>query len=309
MDSLLIILIWYKTGHTFGNIAATMPRMTEKKIQTTVDRMRPLLNQVLRDTWWTTRPRPMPFLGNRDFQHVALLVDSTSMEVYRPKGRFEEVKPMWDAKNHIYALKKEVAVTANPPHFALFSFPATIGSQHDFQYFKNHSAEYEEYLAKTLEERADLPDDVSPNWAVCADSAYIGQNPVRRVTVPKRSAANQTNAQAIKEMRVPIEQFFGHLKSSWHLVKRVYRNDHGNFDLDFDNCVLLTNELLAYREVLSESDFLYYQNFNLQRKRKVMQKEEKEKIAKRRHATLKRRRIQYNNLRAEAPGNRANAVV
>lgn len=65
-----------------------------------------------------------------------MCVDTTSQEVYRPKGRFEEAKHYWDAKNHIYALKKQVAVMAHEPHYALFLSPGVVGSQHDYTTFK-----------------------------------------------------------------------------------------------------------------------------------------------------------------------------
>jgi hypothetical protein len=54
------------------------------------------------------------------FAYIALLADSTSFEVFRPKGRFEEQKHYYDGKNKMYAVKKEVAVMAHAPHYALF---------------------------------------------------------------------------------------------------------------------------------------------------------------------------------------------
>ena len=41
------------------------------------------------------------------------------MEVYCLKTRFEEAKVYFDGENKIYGLKKEVAVLAQKPHFAL----------------------------------------------------------------------------------------------------------------------------------------------------------------------------------------------
>ena len=79
--------------------------------------------------------RPQP-LNSTSYPHIALCVDTTSQEVYRPKGRFEEVKSYWDEKNHIYALKKQVAVLAHEPHYAMFVSPGVIGSQHDYTTFK-----------------------------------------------------------------------------------------------------------------------------------------------------------------------------
>jgi hypothetical protein len=84
------------------------------------------------------------------YRHVALLGDSTSLEVYRP-GRFEEAKAYWDGKNGIYALKKEVCVMASPPHFAMFASKAFLGSTHD--YYLNYR-EYLPYLKKNCTRKA-----------------------------------------------------------------------------------------------------------------------------------------------------------
>src|ERR1700733_14903890 len=100
---------------------------------------------------WQSKPRPKPLDSN--YPYIALLIDSTSLEVYRPRGRFEEVKTYFDAKNCIYALKKEVAVSASPPHYALFVQKAEVGSMHDYAIFKSNYQYYLNYLMKTPEEK------------------------------------------------------------------------------------------------------------------------------------------------------------
>ena len=96
---------------------------------------------------WQPKPRPKPL--DSSYPYIGLLVDSTSIEVYRPRGRFEEAKTYFDAKNGIYALKKEVAVSASPPHYALL---AQVGSIHDYTTFKSNYECYLDYLLKTPEE-------------------------------------------------------------------------------------------------------------------------------------------------------------
>ena len=56
-----------------------------------------------------TRPKS---LSNSEYFHVAALVDSTSIPICRPTGKHLEVKPYWDHKHSMYALKKQVVVMA-----------------------------------------------------------------------------------------------------------------------------------------------------------------------------------------------------
>jgi hypothetical protein len=83
-----------------------------------------------------------------NYPYIGLLVDTTSIEVYHPKARFEDAKTYWDAKNCIYALKVEVAVQAAEPHYALFVQRGQVGSKHDYVIFKENSTLYSSYTAK-----------------------------------------------------------------------------------------------------------------------------------------------------------------
>ncbi|OAF66999.1 COG complex subunit 3 [Intoshia linei] len=53
------------------------------------------------------------------------------------RGR-TNAKKMYDCKNKMNALKKEVAVMTTPPHYALFSQDAFLGSEHDYSAFKRN---------------------------------------------------------------------------------------------------------------------------------------------------------------------------
>ena len=156
------------------------------------------------------RFRPKPVTGKR-YPHAALLVDAYSQEVYRPKGRFEEAKIYWDAKNHIYALKKQVAVSAISPHYALFSAKGYVGSTHDYIIFKETFDEFSSYLMKTTGEVQQLEADRGhTHWAVICDRAYVGSpsdtTPIRRIHPTKGdprtlSVAIQNENKEIGEMR------------------------------------------------------------------------------------------------------------
>ena len=72
---------------------------------------------------------------NSLFPEVALIVDSTTLEINRP-GSYSESKPFFDAKNWIYGLKKQVCVMPVSPHYALFSSKSFKGSEHDYTFFQ-----------------------------------------------------------------------------------------------------------------------------------------------------------------------------
>jgi len=152
--------------------------------------------------WWQQqRPRPTHH-AQVDYQYIAAVGDVISLEVFRPKGRFEEAKAYWDAKNGIYALKKEVHVSATAPHIALFSAPAEIGSVHDYSIFR-----------KTPQERNALEIDAHNSWGVLYDSAYTGPETdtpgLRRIhlfRIPSTAEERQRNL-ILARMRVVVEQF------------------------------------------------------------------------------------------------------
>ena len=84
----------------------------------------------------------------------------------------------------IYALKKEVAVSASPPHYALL---AQVGSIHDYTTFKSNYECYSNYLLKTPEERNLIPTDANePSWAILGDRGPDLDTPdLRRVKMIK----------------------------------------------------------------------------------------------------------------------------
>ena len=112
--------------------------------------MRTILNNALRARWWTdeARIRPIP-LPNTRFPYIGLLADPVSAsQIYHPRLPFNEAKVFYDKKNGYYALKKEVAVTAHAPHFAVFSAHSAVGSKHDYAILKDGFKDYLLYLQK-----------------------------------------------------------------------------------------------------------------------------------------------------------------
>lgn len=145
LDSLFILLCLYKSAMQMEYMAAIL-HVPLTTFRDTVCRTRPILHEVLEGRW-NTKPRPQ-VIDSPTLFHAALVVDSTSFEVYRPVGRFDEAKIYFDVKNHIYALKKEVAVQAKAPHYALFYHKATPGSVHDYETLKKTYKTYIDFTKK-----------------------------------------------------------------------------------------------------------------------------------------------------------------
>lgn len=125
-DSLVVLLMLYKFNFDYVELGSQIGE-AKSTTQNACDRILPILNKALVSRWWTSRKRPERSFCN-DFPYIILAVDTNSFPVYRPRGHFSEAKAYWDAKNKIYALKKEVAVRTVPPHYALFSQPSRVGS-------------------------------------------------------------------------------------------------------------------------------------------------------------------------------------
>jgi hypothetical protein len=174
------------------------------------------------------------------------------------------VKHYYDAKNYIYGLKTEVAVTAAKPHLWVASSPHYPGSTHDYTIHKQNFERYKDYLVKTPLERMELPHDAeAQDWAVLGDKAYLGpvhDTPTERRITPFRPAVSteerQWNTQVSAD-RIHIEHFFGRIIQTFTMFHNRYRLDHANFDIDFQNACLLTNEAIII-SVLSDADGIFY---------------------------------------------------
>jgi hypothetical protein len=230
-----------------------------------------VLLATLRARWWAPRRRPSP-VADSTWPHVALLVDTNTTETFRPRARFDEAKIYWDAHNHVYGIKKEVAVTATPPYYCMFTHKGVVGSMHDYDEHKRLAPSYHEYLLKTPEEAHLLRADAAERfWAIMADAAYIGPAadtaPIRRVT-PLRGNMLAHDARVNQEVarrRNPIEWVVGRLWRSWSILRNVYRWDHAHFDDDYDICCLLTNELVRTTQ-LEERDYDFFRKVVTQRR-------------------------------------------
>jgi hypothetical protein len=130
IDAWICYLVWAKLGKDFAVTAKTLG-LKKTRLEDNVTRIRPIINETLRDRWWTNCLRPKPVTTSA-FPHVALLIDNHTTQCFRPKTRFAETKIYWDKKNKIYGLKSEVAVSAHEPHYYQFVGSHHAASAHDY---------------------------------------------------------------------------------------------------------------------------------------------------------------------------------
>ena len=94
IDSLIIWLTFYKTGLEFEKLADFVGvKITCMK--NAIERMRNILYNTLYEVWLANPHRLKP-IPNTHYPYIALLVDSMSTQVFRPKAQFQEAKIYWD---------------------------------------------------------------------------------------------------------------------------------------------------------------------------------------------------------------------
>lgn len=185
-DSLFILLFVYSTGNTLEHVSKLF-NIPSSTVESTIQRTRIDLNTVLKNKFYEI---PEKFVIQNDdprLRKIGLIVDSTSFEINKPTGRFEEARIYFDKKNAIYALKKEVAVLGRPPYIAVFFGKGEVGSIHDFAIFKKNIGKYEEYLKveegnyfTLLADKGDLYKLVIIKFNIIFKLGYIGENIVTK---------------------------------------------------------------------------------------------------------------------------------
>jgi len=152
-------------------------------------------------------------------------------------------------------------------------------------------------IFKLPTEHQQLPGDQQERfWALLADKAYVGpatDTPDLRRLTPKKgrlTVAQRATNDKLNRLRVPIEQFFGRVLQSWTFLHGVYRWDHANFDVDFENACLLTNELIKHRS-LEELDSIFYHKYISSRVKNAEDKERKRNEQLQTYARNKRARL------------------
>ncbi|KAL6056336.1 hypothetical protein QOT17_016166 [Balamuthia mandrillaris] len=92
----------------------------------------------------------------------------------------------------------------------------------------------------------------------CWTRAMWVQLPILLVSIGLRLApAAHAEWEALKQLHVPIERWFGQQQCLWHLICGPYCWDHVHLDDDFEICALFTNKHIR-RLDLQEQDCEFY---------------------------------------------------
>jgi hypothetical protein len=294
LDHILILLMLYRLGCSFQDLSIRIS-LKLGTLEDVVSRARTILFKTLKDRWWAEKQRPKP-LENTIYPHTGLIVDSTSINVFKPLGKFQEARAYFDGKNWMYALKKEIAVMAGPPHYALFSSPGFEGSRHDYDHFKQNYKSYMKYLMKSPDEKRLITTDrTNPTWSIMGDKGYVGpeiDTPNLRKIVPHKPARLEPQRQEneeIKRIRVVVECFFGLMTMVYPFVRRAYPFSLTVFDLDLDNIVLLINEHIRAFSPLAQNERNVYLQFLRAEKEKRQEKLKKRRESQKRYWNEKKR--------------------
>jgi len=90
LDHFLIIIMVYRLSCTLHDLSIRM-KIKLPTLEEVINRARPVLNKTLKERWWKERPRPKP-LEETIFPHTALIIDSTSLQIFKPLAKFNEAK-------------------------------------------------------------------------------------------------------------------------------------------------------------------------------------------------------------------------
>ena len=265
IDGCLLLLMYYKSYWEQEKIEAFLNK-SPRSVKVIIDKYRSIFNKFLTDEWIKHRMRPIP--NSSAFPHVGLNFDHTSIQIPKPFVDFKTAKQFWDYKHKMYSLKKGVGISPTSG-YAVLTFSKLPGSVHDYTDLKNNYIQISEFLRKTEEEKNRLDQDTHASWSVTTDKGYKGDE--TKDTPGLRKLVPIINPQTIEEHQFNrnvysihiIERFFGRMKNLWKITSSMY-NDQTNFDIDFDNCILLTNEHIRFHKLLDEDKVFYYALLNNQ---------------------------------------------
>ena len=293
VDSCLILLMYYKSYWELEKLEK-FTKQSAHTITSVITRYRIIFNKFLNDEWLKTKRRPE--INHSNFPYVGINFDHTSIEIYKPYVEYNSAKRFFDSKNKIYAFKKGVGILPISG-YAVFIFESIPGSVHDYQDLKDHYLEIVDYLRKTETERNNSSiTDPHLSWYATFDKGYVGDEtkdtPGLRKLVPNKNPQSSEDYQRTRDIYANhhIERFFGRMKRLWKIVSSVYRNDKTSFDIDANNCILLTNEHIRFYHLL-EDDKAFHQALLFSRVTNNTEKDRKRKAQQDRYMEAKKLRL------------------
>ncbi len=280
-DALLCYLVYFHIDADQPTLAKTLG-IGPAQFTGNLERVRAILNAALNEKWPRMAPNPLEDDG-RPMYEIGLLIDTSTVESFRPKGRFGEVKHYFNAHEKVYGLKFEIAVTSARPHVCIRVSPHRPAGIDDYTIHKAEYQNYLQYLQKNAEERRlSQGKDDALYWAVAADKKYIGpaeDTPNERRNIPSKKPKNTAQKSRNKEIsvtRVPAEQYLGRFYRKMGVFNACYRHDHSHFDLDIENAIMLINEDIS-ANALALDDGEFYQKFLDERVERFKAEKEKKK--------------------------------
>lgn len=225
------------------------------------------------------------------YPHVALLVDSTTISINKPISTFSEAKVFWDGKNHTYGIKKEVAVSASKPHYAVFvQVVCTI-----MKFWRKGPRGTSNILSRPQKRSKNFHKITSLAGQLCStmatkDHSLILQDFVVRCSSCNFNCKSRIGSSGTCKLRVLVEQFFGRMTQLWAITKNKYRWSHELFDTDIDNCVWLTNENIRFSQLL-HLDYQFHIAYIKSRIHQEMAAFEKRRVKQRVYAEKKKLRL------------------
>mmetsp|Transcript_21916 Transcript_21916/g.47396 ORF Transcript_21916/g.47396 Transcript_21916/m.47396 type:complete len:458 (+) Transcript_21916:321-1694(+) len=237
---------WDKHGIDFGMKGPTIEKQVWKMMKIAAPILKAHFQKKM--TMGELRDRGQTF---KNFPYAHHATDVFFTHSNRPSGTFEESRPYFSGKHHLYGLKVECSVMPNgqacnwTAHFR--------GGMHDKTICETNIKFHKRSTKKTAAERAivdhgELADQHPNNWAILEDLAYIGiDDEIRAITPkkkkPRRNLPRLDYERNVKHAgdRVIVENFFGRACMITGIVAKKYTWSRERFNLVIDIVFALTN--------------------------------------------------------------------
>jgi hypothetical protein len=179
-----------------------------------------------------------PFAAREKFPECGMVVDATVQDRGSPVGRYDEAQRYHSGKHHCYCLKSQVITDRQDA--AVLVTSGVPGAMDDMFLFRAHTGELEELIHRHAGEPV----------TILADKGYIGnpgcphvvlvtahRKPPLRVLTPEQQ---QDNAEIGSE-RVIIENFFGRMRTKFHITSGRWPHREEFYPIVFEICCALVN--------------------------------------------------------------------
>jgi hypothetical protein len=235
-DAFFLFLHWLRSGRSYAQIAAglhlSQSTLSKRVVEVAHAVHGPLVERFIVSVANT------PFAARERFPECGMVVDATVQDRGRPVGRYDEAQRYFSGKHHCYCLKSQVITDRQGA--AVLVASGVPGAMHDMFLFREHTGE----LIELIHRHAGEP------VTILADKGYIGNSgspevalvtphrkPPLRVLTPEQQ---QDNAEIGSE-RVIIENFFGRMRTKFHITSGRWPHKEEFYPIVFEICCALVN--------------------------------------------------------------------